>query len=100
VRFGIDGVNLHQHTALFGGQLDADLLGDVSGNFILQGEDVFQIAFVAPCPQMVIFAGFDQLRTNAHTPRAARDRAFHDCIDLQIAPNLRQTFLGALESHR
>src|SRR6516165_5092343 len=65
--FGIDRVNLNEQTALFGSQLDADLLGDVPSDFILQGKDVLQVAFIGPCPQMVITAGFNQLGSNTNT---------------------------------
>ena len=62
--------------------------------FILQGQYVLQGAFVGLGPQVLITAGFHQLRSDAHAVRTAGDRALHDRVHPQIAANLRQGFLG------
>src|SRR5215469_18021928 len=47
---GIDSVSVNEPAALVGSQLEADLLGDVLSNFVLQGNDVLQVALIGPCP--------------------------------------------------
>jgi hypothetical protein len=54
IGFGIDGLKLHEQTAFLGSQLDADLLRDVPGDFILQDKDVLQVAFVGLSLQMLV----------------------------------------------
>src|SRR5262249_7044520 len=49
---------LNAQTALIGSQFDEDLLGDVLGDFILQGKNVLQVAFIAPGHQLGAPAGF------------------------------------------
>src|SRR5205823_9201737 len=74
VRFGIDSVGLGQQGALFGSELDTDFLGDVPGDFTLQGKNVLQVALIALGPQVSVTARFDQLRGDAHSVARAQDR--------------------------
>src|SRR5437588_10829322 len=66
-----------------------NFLGDVTSDFILQGQDILQLFLVAPRPQMAVGLRVDQLSGDAHVVLRTRDRALNDRLDVQFAADLR-----------
>ena len=65
----------------------------------LQVQDVAEVPVVAFSPEMLIGAGLDQLRGDAHPIAIATHGALHDGIHAQFARDLRERFLGMLVLH-
>ncbi len=82
-----------------GRQLHVDLTGNRARYLTLQREHVTQIAFVASRPQMLIGPCVDKLRRHAHAVARACHCAFDDGVDIQLASDLGQRLLHALEPH-
>ncbi len=66
-------------------ELRLDCSDNLPGDFVLQGEDVCQIAVVAVGPDVVIRRGIDQLRGNAHTITALAHAALQHVAHAQFA---------------
>src|SRR5713226_1669546 len=65
-----------QAPQLLSGHVDSDLLSDGPRHFVLQGQNVAQVAVVAPAPQVQVCSGVNQLRLDSHTSRRLHHRAF------------------------
>jgi len=86
----IDNSDVFQRGLFLGIQIDADLIGDSSGDLILERQRVAQFALVALRPQVLIGGGFDQLRGDTDAVAGAEDGAFDDCVDVEFASDLRK----------
>src|SRR6266571_5283218 len=68
-------------------------------HFLLQCEDITQVAFVAFSPQVGVSSCLHQLRGNADALARAQRRSFDNGIDVKLACNLRKRSVHALVSH-
>ncbi|MCE7930980.1 MAG: hypothetical protein DYH17_06365 [Xanthomonadales bacterium PRO6] len=66
----------------------------------LQDEHIVQRALVAVLPQVRVGVRVDQLDVDLHPLAGAQHRALDEHVDAQLARDLRQRQLGALEQHR
>ena len=82
-----------QQGLLLWSELNADLLGDSTGDLALQGEDVASVALITSSPQVFVSGTLNQLRSNADLVAGSHHRAFDYCIYVQLAGNLRQRLM-------
>src|SRR5215469_17030434 len=66
VGFRIHALRVLQDSLFVGSQLDPDLLGDGSGDLLLEQERVPQVALIALSPQVLVSSRQDQLRRNSN----------------------------------
>ena len=84
---------------LLGRDLHAHLVCDRPRDLALQREDVGELALVAVRPQGPVARGIDQLRGDAHAPAGEQGRALDHRVHAQLARDLRQRPIAALEAH-
>ena len=78
-------------------QRDAQRLRDAAGNFVLDGEDVFQLPVVALCPYGMPCGTLHQLRRDAQAVPRPANGALENERGAQLLPDLRRNGLLVTE---
>src|SRR5580693_3567732 len=82
------------------GEMNLELIGDGGGDFVLDGKDVGHLAVVALGPEMVSIRGLDELGRYADAVSGLADAPFQNVFDAQLAGDLRNFHILALEEER
>jgi hypothetical protein len=75
----------------------AKAVGDLLGDLVLHGEDVFEGAVVGLREEMVAVHAADQLRGDAHPVTRFPDAAFEDMRRAELAADFPDVHVFALE---
>src|SRR5437660_6005679 len=95
------GLSLQGEPGLFlRRDINADLGGDVMRHFVLQTQNILEIALIGFCPKVTIALRLDQLGRDSDAVLRPRYRAFHDRFDIQLTGNFREGFPGTSEMFR
>ena len=77
----------------------ADLVGDRTGQFPLQLQQIGELALVGVRPDVVVRHAVDELDGQPHASAGTLHRTLDDGVDAQFACDLRQRLVGPFESH-
>ena len=98
VSFNIIGRRLRDRFFLLGKEFDFELLYDRMGDFILNCEDVSQIAIKSLSPNVVAVAGADEFTRHADARARFAHAAFENVIHPEIARDLLHLYRFAFVS--
>src|SRR4051812_41243650 len=90
VRFRVDATRASESGLLLRCEPDSGPGGDVSGPLRLHRQHITRIEFVAFRQELSLWCRLKELCRNPHPVAGPHDRSFDECIELQLARDLRQ----------